>query len=70
VTVRLEALSPGYTRLNIASAPLVNPIEFLLFGYTLAVDGGRNKANIDSIIAFLSSHKWEPKNEQIISANA
>jgi hypothetical protein len=57
LTMRLEALSPAYTRLNIASQPVVNPIEFLLFGYTLAVDGGRNKANLDSVLAFLGSHK-------------
>jgi hypothetical protein len=57
VTMRLEALTPGYTRLNITSLPVVNPIEFLLFGYSLSVDGGRNKANLDSVLAFLGAHK-------------
>jgi hypothetical protein len=52
LTIRAEALSPTQTRLNIASRPIVNALEYLLFGYTLAVDCGRNKKNVDTIVSF------------------
>ncbi len=52
----LEAIADNKSRLIVSSQQMVNAVEYLLFGYTLAVDSGRNKANVDQIINFLK-HK-------------
>lgn len=54
IRVQINSSSDGSSRLLISSQPLLNAIEYLLFGFTLSVDGGRNKANVDEIVTFLS----------------
>ncbi|MBX9720704.1 MAG: hypothetical protein K2X81_04870 [Candidatus Obscuribacterales bacterium] len=54
--VNLETVAENRSRLIVSSQQMVNAVEYLLFGYTLAVDSGRNKANVDQIINFLK-HK-------------
>jgi hypothetical protein len=55
ISIRLERLSPDATRFSVTSHPKLGAIQYLLFGYTLAVDGSQNKRNVDDITSFLSS---------------
>lgn len=49
ITAKIESLCSGKTLIRITSHPKIGAIHFLLFGYTLAVDGSQNKRNVDEI---------------------
>lgn len=55
ISIKLECLSPELTRLHVNSHPQLSAVQYLLFGYTLAVDGSQNKRNVEEIVNFLSS---------------
>lgn len=55
IKVEVNAIGPKCTQLTISSQPKLSAIEDLLFGYTLAVDGGRNKANVEKIVTFMNA---------------
>lgn len=54
--LELEPISENKTRVVLSSQPRLSAVEHALFGYTLAVDGGKNKANLDLMISFLKQH--------------
>lgn len=54
VSIHLESLSPQLTRFIVTSHPKLSAIQYLLFGFTLAVDGEKNKRNVDGITEFLT----------------
>lgn len=55
ISIKVERLSAEVTRLNVTSHPKLGAIHYMLFGYTLAVDGSQNKRNVDEIVTFLST---------------
>lgn len=54
--IKIHLQKPAYeqTRITVSSRAKLGAIEYLLFGFTLAVDGGRNKENADAIVSFLN----------------
>ncbi len=53
ISLRINALAEDVTQVTIESRPVLNAVEALIFGYTLAVDSGQNKRNTDHILRFL-----------------
>jgi hypothetical protein len=53
ILATIEATSASTSRLTFSSTPKLGAIEYLLFGYTLAIDGGANRRNIERIATFL-----------------
>lgn len=59
LTVQIQPVNAEQSLVTVTSAPTLNPIESLLFGYTLSVDGGRNKWNVESVLLFLRQNQGE-----------
>ena len=53
IRVSVEQVNEQTARVTVNSQPMLNAFEDILFGFTLSVDGGRNKANVDAIASFL-----------------
>ena len=55
IKLQVTEIDSTRTQLTVSSQPRLSAIEDLLFGYTLAVDGGRNKANVEKIVTFMNA---------------
>ncbi len=56
ISISLSHSSEDSTVAVINSKAILNPIEALLFGYSLAVDGGASEKNVKQVSSFLKWH--------------
>lgn len=56
ITIALSNSCEESTSVIINSRAILNPVEALLFGYSLAVDGGASERNVKQVTSFLKWH--------------
>ncbi|MBX9670459.1 MAG: hypothetical protein K2X93_22855 [Candidatus Obscuribacterales bacterium] len=53
LVVRIQKISNDKTSLSINTSPVLNPIQSVLFGYTLTVGGAKSTSIMESFLTFL-----------------